>query len=352
MKKLLLLIGLALTFNANAQNDEIFNEDCTLLTIGNVGSDLTGTTPGQGGWTTFVSTTASPAGQNSDFQIVDGGVDHGNVFQIHGTTAAATNNGRLMNRSVATEWAARTTGNDIANLEFDLYTGPVTTSKNTYRNYFFNSSGQAVAGFLFEPDTKLIKGWAYYDNTATAGGVIGYYVFSLATGGVTLAADTWYKLGISYNYTTGDISWMDEAGMFATGSGVTSAAVADDLTSVDFRIVTNTTNTTATAADVKIDNLHFYLSATDVLLSNNQVSNTNNKFSVYPNPAKNNVNISNSNASISAIEMTDVNGRIVKTENFTNVNNVIVNISDLSQGIYMMKIISDKGIDTKKIIKE
>jgi Secretion system C-terminal sorting domain len=350
MKKLLLIIGLALTFNLNAQTDEIFNENCSTLSVGNIGSDLTGATPGQGGWTTFVSSTAVPAGQNSDFQVVDAGGDYGNTIRIHGTTAAASNNGRLLNKAVATEWAARTPGNDIANLEFDLYTGPVTTSKNTYRNYFFNTSGQAVAGFLFEPDTKLIKGWAYYDNTATAGGVVGYYVFALATGGVTLAADTWYKLGVSYDYNTGDITWKDTNGLFFTG--VTSAATVDDLTSVDFRIVTSTANTPATSADVQIDNLHFYLSATDVLLSNNQVTNTGSKFNVYPNPAKSNIIVSNSVASISSIEMTDMNGRTVKTLNLSNVMSADVNVSDLSQGVYMMKIVSDKGIDTRKIIKE
>ena len=49
--------------------------------------------------------------------------------------------------------------------------------------------------------------------------------------------------------------------------------------------------------------------------------------------------------------MTDLNGRTIKTANFTNVIDAQINISDLAQGVYMMKIVSDKGTATKKIIK-
>ena len=50
--------------------------------------------------------------------------------------------------------------------------------------------------------------------------------------------------------------------------------------------------------------------------------------------------------------MTDLNGRVVKTVNVADSSNVQVNISDLSVGVYMMKIVSDKGTTTKKVIKE
>lgn len=77
------------------------------------------------------------------------------------------------------------------------------------------------------------------------------------------------------------------------------------------------------------------------------------KFSTYPNPAKNIINITNNTeATISAIEMTDLNGRIVKNVKLSDVAEAQINVADLSVGVYMMKIVSDKGILTKKVIKE
>jgi hypothetical protein len=74
--------------------------------------------------------------------------------------------------------------------------------------------------------------------------------------------------------------------------------------------------------------------------------------SVYPNPASNMVTVSNSaNSMINSIEMTDMNGRVVKTQNINAVNGQ-VSISDLSTGIYMMKIKTDLGTAVKKVIKE
>jgi hypothetical protein len=86
-------------------------------------------------------------------------------------------------------------------------------------------------------------------------------------------------------------------------------------------------------------------------LANNEVLES--KFSTYPNPAKDVINVSNTtDALISAIEITDINGRVVKNQQFSNVAEIQVTVSDLAQGMYTMKIVSDKGIVTKKVIKE
>jgi hypothetical protein len=74
-------------------------------------------------------------------------------------------------------------------------------------------------------------------------------------------------------------------------------------------------------------------------------------FSVFPNPATNVVNVSNNNTKITAIAVTDLNGRVVKQLSFDSLSNVQVNIADLSAGVYMMNIKSSEGEATKKIIK-
>lgn len=76
------------------------------------------------------------------------------------------------------------------------------------------------------------------------------------------------------------------------------------------------------------------------------------QFSVYPNPATNVINIANAdNALVNGVEIVDINGRTVKTVNFNNVSEAQINISDLSAGMYLMNISSDKGTTTKKIVK-
>ena len=75
-------------------------------------------------------------------------------------------------------------------------------------------------------------------------------------------------------------------------------------------------------------------------------------FSVYPNPANNVINISNSlNAFIDSVVLTDLNGRVIKTQK-VNATEGQINISDLATGIYMMNVTTDQGTAIKKVIKE
>ena len=76
------------------------------------------------------------------------------------------------------------------------------------------------------------------------------------------------------------------------------------------------------------------------------------KLNVFPNPAKDVVNFSNDiNAVVSRIDMTDLNGRIVKTLT-VNATSGQVSVGDLASGVYMMKIITDQGLAVKKVVKE
>ena len=43
--------------------------------------------------------------------------------------------------------------------------------------------------------------------------------------------------------------------------------------------------------------------------------------------------------------MTDINGRVVKNVKLANVAEAQISVSDLAQGVYTMKIVSDKGIE-------
>lgn len=76
------------------------------------------------------------------------------------------------------------------------------------------------------------------------------------------------------------------------------------------------------------------------------------QFSLYPNPANNVITITNSaDVTVNAISIFDFNGRMIKSEKFDNISNINVKVSDLANGVYFININSDKGVATKKFVK-
>ena len=85
-------------------------------------------------------------------------------------------------------------------------------------------------------------------------------------------------------------------------------------------------------------------------LSNTSFDST--EFSVYPNPANDRVTISSTKSALDKVEMTDLNGRVVKNLTLGGVSNSEISITDLAAGIYLLKINSENGTITKKLIVE
>ena len=83
---------------------------------------------------------------------------------------------------------------------------------------------------------------------------------------------------------------------------------------------------------------------------NNPNFELDNSVKVYPNPSKGNVNI-NCNFNIKSIALYDVQGRILET-NLVNDVSKTIDISTKQNGIYFIKITTEKGIKVEKIIKE
>jgi photosystem II stability/assembly factor-like uncharacterized protein len=76
-----------------------------------------------------------------------------------------------------------------------------------------------------------------------------------------------------------------------------------------------------------------------------------NNIIVYPNPGKNNLTIS-ANAKISNIKIYNSKGQIVRSAEKQTANQVVLDISDLTSGVYFLKVSSDGSIITRSIIKK
>jgi hypothetical protein len=72
--------------------------------------------------------------------------------------------------------------------------------------------------------------------------------------------------------------------------------------------------------------------------------------SVFPNPAKDNFYISTASDGNSILQLFDIRGGFIYSNNFAG--NTTVDISNLAKGIYLLKITNCRGSYTKKIIKE
>ncbi len=72
---------------------------------------------------------------------------------------------------------------------------------------------------------------------------------------------------------------------------------------------------------------------------------------IYPNPAIETVEINtNSNAVLNSVSISDLTGKIVKNLELLNQNKQIINVKDLSKGIYFIKIQSSEGEVSRKLV--
>lgn len=342
MKQLLLLLALSSTTFVEAQ--VLQTEDFNGLTLGDVGTDITGVTAGQDNWFTFSTngadpTTATNAG-TTNFQIVDSGFDGTNGLKIVGSNG--NKGSRFMWKpDFALLWDTRTPGNDIVEIEYDLFTGATTTSTAQYGVRLYGLDGttsRVLNGFVYNAGTREIEGVAYLNNAGT----FGTFLVNLAAApGYILEENTWYRVGFAYDTVTGETIW--NVGPGSTGlpaANWTGPFLVDE---VDF--VSGTPTTNAAESEIIFDNLTVRATATEGLLNVREL--TDSTFSVSPNPATDIVTIT-SNETLNSVELFDVNGRTVLVSKGANQ----INISDLSSGIYMMKISTNNGSTTKKIIVE
>ena len=75
-------------------------------------------------------------------------------------------------------------------------------------------------------------------------------------------------------------------------------------------------------------------------------------FALYPNPTSDNINIQlPSGVSEADMNVFDISGRLVRSAKVTS-QNKLMNVTDLSSGIYILKIYSDGKIGAKQFIKQ
>ncbi|MBC7523734.1 MAG: T9SS type A sorting domain-containing protein [Flavobacterium sp.] len=86
-------------------------------------------------------------------------------------------------------------------------------------------------------------------------------------------------------------------------------------------------------------------------LSTNQFFTNN--FTIQPNPVNDIFTVSSKNdTAIQNITVTDINGRVVSEVSPKAMSQIQVNVSELNSGVYFVKVQSEAGVGTSKIIKK
>lgn len=79
--------------------------------------------------------------------------------------------------------------------------------------------------------------------------------------------------------------------------------------------------------------------------------NSDNKIAIYPNPVQQILNVK-SNLSFENIEISNLLGQIIYTSAINDSHNLRIDVSELKQGIYFIRLKGESGIYAKKFIKE
>ncbi|WP_299525613.1 T9SS type A sorting domain-containing protein [Winogradskyella sp.] len=322
------------------------------LTIGNFGTDLTGMTPGQGGFLTFGNNGNPPStstnAADSNFQVVASGNNGTQGAQI--TSPDGDAGVRFLFKSIQTAWASRTSGNDIVELEFSFFTGS-TTSAAPLRGLIFGDNagaGATLAAIQFDPATNELSGLATLNN----GGTIGLFGFNLGAGNtdLILPANTWVTAGCAYDTITGEIRWKTDF-MNVNATFTVGANIIPGMAPLEANFLSFGTGGNTTATNYIIDDYTSRASDTDQLLSVDDVQLEASTISLYPNPADDVITLK-TDISISNLSITNNLGQVVMTKsaNFSQTNDI--DTSSLSPGIYIMSISSeDRRTETRKFIK-
>ena len=170
--------------------------------IGQLTTDATGTTAGQGGWFTLASTAAA-------YTVVADPVSGGSHGNVLATQAAITGTSTRFawTNNVANNIGSNPATNDVFQVTYDFYMGGTSsTSTNRYGLYLYDSTGtKFLAGASMQNNTGQFYLNSYYNNNGTLGN------FSFSTGlgtGVNppvLSRNTWYTFSVTFNKTTGRV---------------------------------------------------------------------------------------------------------------------------------------------------
>jgi len=358
MKKCLLILTTVLIFNST-YSQVLYTENFDNLSIGNLGTDPSGITPGQGGWLTQCSTTSTVS--NNYFNITSE-TGKGNVLTLSAGTTSSTNVGVIAKKTGIDSFInQRTPGNNVIKFEIDYYTGTQQLNSGESQKILI---GYDTSHNTFAPSRTLIM---YYFRPQT--GI--FYVLGMDLGGnikldknalpysAVLPFNTWVTLIVYLDYNNKkayfETPYFNTIAVADFLKASTSANLIEDFkpTVLGMYFESANENTTTVGRDNKYDNIKitalksvpaYVLSADNFLAA---------KFNLYPNPASNLVNITNNeNMYVKEVAVYDTTGKLITTQNFNEQTEIQLHVENLASGTYLLHLQTNEGMAVKKLVKK
>ncbi len=331
MKKLftsilcLFFLGSGTTLKAQA----LFEEDFNNYPAGHLINNYTSTTPQQGGWYSGIT----PPVLGSAMVTPEAG--KGNVLIIT-SNGVSTVGGLTFSQDygiIDVLWNNRTVGNNILKFEYEFY-----GTDNFVVGGSVLSQGPSLINIAFQSTQKRIVA-NYWNSISNKNIILKNYNTD------PYPFNNWIKVEMFIDYNTKNVYFyiptlnLQKADTFAHNrmpENVYFSAGSLNSSSV-----------------VKLDNIK--ISALQTLPS--YILSTNEKlaakFNLYPNPATNVINITNSeNMVVQQVTIYDVVGKQLNTQNFNEETQIHLSVENLASGTYMLHLRTNEGIAVKKLVKK
>jgi len=368
MKKYFASFIMSVCFAA-VQGQTLFTEDFNSYPVGNFGTDFTGTVPNQGGWYTLDNNPPHFAGSdNADYQIV-AEPGRGNMLYLGYTNRIPGNAHRVFRTDMNTHWQQRTPGNDVFKISFDIFTQESNDSGTGGHFILENSDGERLFYLRY-------NGKPRYLNASSSGKVMMGGLFQYSDGSyVRLPVNSWVTIEVYIDYGSSTIYFSLPAlnnytvmfqmhDLYFGGTDTEGNPLPDD-SPVKFEFMGEGGFKKEPGGGPGIDPNYdkpFRLRIDDINISaQNTVPVVNlsineflsEKFSLYPNPASNNVTITNSeNRQVNQIAVYDVSGKLLTTQNYNAGEVLQLNVANLASGTYLLHLRTTEGVAVKKLVKK
>jgi len=247
--------------------------------------------------------------------------------------------------------------------------------------FLFIASFSAHAQFSCAGAVPITNGFSQL-NITTPGlgtGSPGTWVTSFSSQCVTTTGGTYFhnvftSVGDDYvfSYTTGNVAGESVSFNFTTNSnyqgacifkGCTNGAISDCLA---FKYNANPATYNLTASNLGANetiyicvgiwstpnNLNFSVNNFTVTQPLGVGENVAKSITIFPNPVKDVLQISNADQTISDVAVFNLLGQEVIRENWSGKDNSSLNLTGLKAGTYLLKVTADGKTETKNIIKQ
>ena len=312
------------------QAQTFFAEDFNSYPTGHLNTNYDDTTPGLGGWLVSRSPTSSATG------MITAEAGKGNVLTITSSSTTQTDSYTFRQEDgfLTTLWNNRTPGNNIFKFEYEFYgVGTFGVSGSILNNFTIVN-----IGFQSLTNLKRILG-NYLDNTSSKTLILKNYNTT------PFPHNMWIKAEMFVDYNNNNVYfYIPTLNLQATAPFYHNT--------IPFALDFGAGSLGATSI-IKIDNIKVSGLKTlppYILSTNEQLSA---KFNMFPNPATNVVNITNSeNMLVNKVVIYDISGKQLSTQSFNNEGGIQLNVENLASGTYMLYLQTTEGIAVKKLVKK